>query len=352
MGGDSEAMNVLGWDIGGAHLKAALVSRGKVSRVWQLPCPLWINLKALIDGIAVIAAEAGAVDLHALTMTGEVADVFANRQEGVETLLAVFAQTLPKARTRVYAHPQKFLSPSAAKKQAEKVASANWSASAAWAANRCPDGLLVDIGSTTTDIIPIAWGKIASRGVTDSQRLAREELVYTGVVRTPVMAMAERVPFAGEWRAPMAEYFATSADVYRLTRELPEDADQMPTADGRGKTRAESARRLGRMIGVDATSAAMMEPLARYLARAQLWSVQRACARVVSSVRLAERAPVIGAGAGQFVARKLAHSLGRPFKTLDSLVPVSGTDPRWVSNCAPAVCVALLAAHVDRKARR
>lgn len=337
-------MKVLGWDIGGAHLKAALASRGKITRVWQLPCPLWVDLKTLIDSIAVIAAEAGPVKAHALTMTGELADVFANRREGVETLVSVFSETLPKVRTLIYAHPQKFLSPSAAVKQVAKVASVNWSASAAWVASRCGEGLFLDIGSTTTDIIPFVGGKIASRGVTDEQRLAREELVYTGVVRTPVMALAKRLPFAGEWHAPMAEYFATSADVYRLTRELPEDADQMPTADGRGKTRVESARRLARMIGVDATSAAMMEPCARYLAQAQLWSVQRACARVMSSLSLAARAPVIGAGVGQFVAEKLARSLGHPYRTLASLVPMGGANPHWVSNCAPAVCVALLAA--------
>src|SRR5262249_7310307 len=145
-------------------------------------------------------------------------------------------------------------------------------------------GVLIDIGSTTTDIVPISSGKVTALGYADEERLVLEELVYAGVTRTPVMAMADSVPFAGARQRLMADYFATSADVYRLTGELPEDADQHASADGRGKTRAESAARLARMVGRDVQGAAMADwrRLARYLAERQRQLLLDAIARVLS----------------------------------------------------------------------
>ena len=77
------------------------------------------------------------------------------------------------------------------------------------------------------------------------------ELVYTGLVRSFVMAIAERAPFAGRWSPLINENFATMADVHRILGTLPEGADQMATADGRAKTVAASRARLARMVGRD-----------------------------------------------------------------------------------------------------
>jgi len=336
---------VMGWDLGGAHVKAAFASGGRVRGVWQRPCPLWQDLGALPRTVADLAHAAGAPGTHAVTMTGELADVFANRAQGVRALLDMLQSSVSAQRWLVYAHPPRFLAPREVVRRPLAVASMNWSATAAWVACRLPDALLLDIGSTTTDIVPIRAGAVTAHGVTDSQRLASEELVYTGVVRTPVMALAARVPFEGAWHAPMAEYFATSADVYRLTRELPAGVDQLPSADGAGKSRRESARRLARMLGRDFETASMAawEQCARFLSEAQLWSLHQACERVLSREAIPPRAPIVGAGVGRFVAKKLAQRLRRPYREFSALVPGAAAGASWIASCAPAVAVALLA---------
>ena len=337
---------VLGWDLGGAHLKAAAVDRSeKVLWVRQLPCPLWLGLEHLDRAVKNVLEEQPDAPRHAVTMTGELTDFFRNRAQGVRGILTRFGKRVPTSRTLVYAGSSGFFTAQRAAKSPDAVASANWAASAQLVASRVPDALFVDIGSTTTDIVAIRNGKLAVRGHSDFERLACEELVYTGIVRTPVMALAERIPFEGNWIAPMAEYFATAADVYRLTGELPEGADQLPAADNGGKTVRDSARRLARMIGRDLESAPLLawRQCARHLAGLQLRKIGQACDGVLSRVEITERAPLVGAGVGRFLVKKLAAQLGRRYRDVDGLVDTAPDVASCASSCAPAVAVAILA---------
>ena len=343
---------VLGWDIGGAHLKVAAVDRnGKVIQAMQLACPLWLGLDRLDAAIAAALEAVPESGAHALTMTGELTDFFRNRAEGVKSILARFAEQVPVSRILVYAGPAGFLTPGEAARKTGAVASANWAASAELVASILPDALFVDIGSTTTDLVPIRGGVMRIRGFSDADRLSCEELVYTGVVRTPIMALAERIPFDGQWIPAMAEYFATTADVYRLTGELPDDADQLPAADNAGKTVRDSARRLARMIGRDLESAplAQWKQCARQLGDLHLRQITQACERVLSRTVAIDRSPVVGAGTGRFVARKLASLLGRRYRDFDSLIETAPVAASRASSCAPAVAVALLAQRHGRK---
>jgi probable H4MPT-linked C1 transfer pathway protein len=343
---------VLGWDIGGAHLKVAAVDRkGKVVQVAQQPCQLWLGLEHLDHAISVALAEMPRANLHAVTMTGELSDIFRDRAQGVKTIIARFAKQVPGNRTYIYAGPAGFLTLQEAAQHTDAVASANWAASAQLVARRVPDALFVDIGSTTTDLIPVRGGMLSVRGFSDADRLACEELVYTGVVRTPIMALTERIAFGGQWIPTMAEYFATTADIYRLTGELPKGADQLPAADGGGKSVRDSARRLARMIGRDLESAplAQWKRCARQLADLQLWKIDQACERVLSHADIADRAPVVGAGTGRFLAKKLAARLGRRYRDFNSLIEATPDAASWASGCAPAVAVALLLQSRKRK---
>ena len=337
---------VLGWDIGGAHLKvAAADGKGRVVQVAQLPCPLWLGLEHLDHAISAALAEMPSARLHALTMTGELTDFFRNRAQGVKSIIARFAMQTPVNRTVVYAGPAGFLTPQNAVRKTAAVASANWAASAQLVASRVADALFVDIGSTTTDLAPVHGGVPRVRGFSDADRLACEELVYTGVVRTPIMALANRIPIDGQWIPAMAEYFATMADVYRLTGELPEGADQLPAADNGGKTVRDSARRLARMIGRDLESAPLLQwkQCARQLADLQLWQIRQACERVLSRTVANDRSPVVGAGTGRFLVKKLAAQLGRRYRDFDTLIDAAPDAASWASSCAPAVAVAILA---------
>ncbi len=338
----------VGWDLGGAHIKAVrLVAPGRATAVVQLPCPLWQGLDRLEEGVDRVLSLLGeAPARHALTMTGELADLFDDRASGVAAILGVMRRRLPDHSLRVYAGLRGLLDPGSALRSTEQVASANWMASAELAARRLPSGLLVDVGSTTTDLVPFGGGRIAARGHGDRLRLELQELVYTGVVRTPLMSLALRAPFGGDWVPLMAEHFATSADIYRLTGDLPAHADLLETADGRDKSVASSARRLARMVGMDSDAAdlAAWLGLAAHLAERQLRLVLDACDRVLSRRDMPDDAPIVGAGVGSFLARRLALRHDRPYVPFDGFFEPMDTAGAGIGDCAPAAAVASLAA--------
>ena len=251
----------------------------------------------------------------------------------------------------LYAGRAGFIAPSAAGQHVGDIASANWHATAALVALRQPDAVLVDIGSTTTDVIPIRDGAVVTRGYSDAERLASGELVYTGVVRTALMAFPERVPFAGRLIPPMPEHFATFADVYRLLGQLPEGLDQHDTADGGAKSMAGSRLRLSRLIGVDVAEAEDEDwrGLAACFAERQMRRMHDGAALALSGTRIPRRAPIIGCGAGRFLMPDLARRLGRDWMDLAELMPVAEGETAAqiagaASQCAPAAAVALIAA--------
>lgn len=340
---------VIGWDLGGAHLKAAAVSAdGKVRHVIQQACPLWQGLEQLHRAVRLTmeTIPEGPV-LHAVTMTGELVDLFTNRKQGVRALIDGMKRHASPADIRVYAGQLGFLDTDQAIGNIDRVASANWLASATLAATRVNQGLFVDVGSTTTDIIPFRHGQVAARGYKDYDRLHNDELVYTGVVRTPVMSLAQRVPFEGAWINLMAELFATTADVYRLTNALPEHADLLPSADGGGKSQIDSARRLARMLGrdVETASLAAWKRLASYFAERQLDLIADACACNLSLGIVSNDSPLVGAGVGRFLVRALASRLERPYRDFDDFFSDYAHEQHRLAaaDCAPAVAVASLA---------
>lgn len=338
---------LIGWDLGGAHLKAALAEGGALTSVLQIPCPLWQGLDRLEAALDQALSRLGAATRHAVTMTGEMTDLFPNRAAGVVALVAAMEAWVAGSPVRYYAGAGGLLDAEGARRNPLAVASANWHASAAWAARCLGEGLLLDIGSTTTDVVPFRGGQVRAQGKADASRLVTGELVYTGVVRTPVMALAESVPFRGESVPLMAEHFATSADIHRLCGTLPESCDQQPAADGGAKTPEASARRLARMIGRDLEDAAMEEwrSLARPLAARQAQRIADACAGVAAREGIGRDAPLACAGAGRFLAPEIAARLGRPIKEFAALA--GRPDDEWAAVCAPAAALALLASEVD-----
>lgn len=338
--------DIIGWDLGGAHLKAArLDDAGRIVGVIQRPCPLWQGLQHLEQAIDAALASLGTTTIHAVTMTGELVDLFSDRHEGVLRLVETLRQRLPGADLRVYAGRSGFVGPDQADTYADDIASANWLASTAYAAAHCRAGLFIDVGSTTTDIVLLADGKPQPLGHTDAERLATEELVYSGAVRTPVMAVARRVPFAGQWQRIAAEYFATMADVHRLTGNLELAHDMAPTADDAGKSPEDSARRLARMVGRDLHDAGMAEwrELAHHLAHVQLQDIRAAAERALSRGLIGADAPLVGAGAGCFLAFELARLMQREYIDFSDLVEGGDESREWAAVCAPAFSVAWLA---------
>lgn len=340
---------LIGWDVGGAHVKASLLVDGAIQDVAQWPAPLWqglVHLDAAID-----AARARWPDFarahHALTMSAEMTDLFPDREAGVLALVDRLATRLGPG-LRFYAGAAGWPTAAEAGARWRDIASANWLATAHQVGTRYPDALLVDIGSTTTDLIPIIDGQPRPRGRSDADRLASGELVYLGVVRTPLCALARQICFAGRMHNVMNEWFATSADLFRLTGELEPDHDQQPTADGAGKDETATCRRLARMIGMDARDAdpgAWREFATRWR-EAMVDEIARHAARVAHDSGLAANAPMVGAGCGLFLGRELAVRAQRTFLPFHQTAALARSAPSgtadWVDICAPSTAVALL----------
>lgn len=333
---------VIGWDIGGVHLKAARAENGRIVKAGQYASPLRGGTERLLEAFAHARQHMGRADLNVATMTGELADTFASRADGVEELARIAARELQAVS--IYAGPRGCVRPEDARRYCAEVASANWHAAAALVAKNPGDALFIDLGSTTTDIIPIADGKVAARGYTDSQRLAAGELVYTGLVRGFVMATADRVPLRGLWTPLVNENFATTADVHRILGSLAADVDLMATADGREKSVDASRARLARMVGCDADGAddATWTLLAQWLAELQVRAIADAAMLVLSAAAMKSQAPIIAAGIGQTVIAEIARRLGRGCKAFHELLDVVPATRTAVGHCAPAAALAHL----------
>ena len=340
-----DAPRRIGWDIGGAHLKAAYFDAFGLRDVAQWRCDLWRGLSQLDD--AFIAARERWPDLascsHAVTMTGELADVFEHREAGVASIVASAARALG-AHVDFYAGDDGFVDATAACTRWRAIASANWLATASMIARHVDDAVLVDVGSTTTDVVPIAGGRVVARGRDDASRLAARELVYVGAVRTPLCALAVRIRFRGRSYNVMNELFATSGDVFRLTGELDPAHDLAATADGAPRDAASTRRRLARMIGCDARDATDDE----WLAFAREWrSALAARVRddvqyVIEAARVSRSAPIIGAGCGSFLAHECAQRMKRRHVDFAEIVDAAPACRREARLCAPSVAVAML----------
>lgn len=359
--------NTIGWDIGGAHLKVVLLdAKGEVQQVLQLPCPLWKGLyylqRAILDALQALCI-APARACHAITMTGELVDLFENRQQGVceiaktasdllgENVWFYAANTSEIEQANVEPQPN-FLRHYDVARFASLIASANWHASASCLALQVPNALFVDIGSTTTDIIAIERGKVVSAGISDAYRMQADSLVYTGVVRTPVMALAQKLPFEDGEVNVAAEYFASMADVYRLTGEL--TTDDAETADGKGKTQLESARRLARMIGHDVDKDFFNQDSKKWIKLA--FACRNLQMQQIKNAMLKQLEPnmtIVGAGAGSFLVKQIAADLNCDFKqACEALVskPIAMRPAEHahlntqhaVEVCFPAYAVAIL----------
>src|SRR4051812_15937756 len=236
------AATTLAIDIGGANTKAAWFD-GTTLRTVSRPFEVWRDRSALAAVLRSVAAELGPADAVAITMTAELSDAFRTKREGVAFVLDAAVDAV--GELRVLTVDGELVSVAAARSRFMEVAAANWVATALAVAEAYGDALLIDVGSTTTDIIPVAGGRVAATGRNDLERLQAGELVYTGVLRTNLATIAPRVPLRGGWCPVASESFAISADVHLVLGHIA-DYD-CPTPDGRPATVAFARERIARL---------------------------------------------------------------------------------------------------------
>ena len=335
----------VGLDVGGAHLKVAVVNDHRVNAVDQIVCPLWQGLDELDKALTSAKPLIASADTIGVTMTGELSDLFPDRKTGVTTLVDQLTNRLGP-NLHFWLGKKGFDTSDAAKANPDDAGSTNFLAGAAYAAQQVCDGIFIDFGSTTVDIIPFRDRKPEPTGITDSERLTTGELVYTGMTRTPVMGVATRAPFQGEWQTLAREVLATMGDVRRILGELPKGIDQHRTPDGRTQSIQDSTARFARMFGRDREDGSSDDwrQAAAFIREAQVRSIQDDLCRVLSRTNLPLSAPVIAAGIGSDTARVLAQRMGRPAKDFGTLAHVDKKVLRLATRSAPAVAIAHLVA--------
>jgi probable H4MPT-linked C1 transfer pathway protein len=315
-----ESSMILGLDIGGANTKAAS-SDGSVANTVYLP--LWKNapLETVLRRFADLSPDAVAV-----VMTGELADCYESKRMGIQSIRAAVEDAF---RCPVY-----FWSTSGFQwTDLMELAAANWSASAAFLSREIGDCLFVDMGSTTTDLIPIKGEPMSAKA--DYQRLGRGELIYMGLLRTSLGALLPAARIRGNTVPLSPEFFAITADAYLALGDLFPENYACDTPDGASKSREASLRRLARAVCADleeigeAGAIAIAEQVRDRQFRAAANAIERQAERH-------ELSRVVAAGIGEQVIARASRFLGI------EVILLSEKYGQRISDIFPAYAVARL----------
>ena len=342
---------IIGWDIGAANIKAALWRKEKGGkeqiRIASQAFEIWRDKENLPRVLRTVgdALDAGAGPrAAAVTMTAELSDAFLTKREGVLYILNSFKAAFPRVTAFVFSLSGAFVPLDDACLQPLDYAASNWMATAKWVASKIQDCLVIDTGSTTTDILPIVGGSVTAIGRTDLERLVAGELVYTGALRTNLAAISPTVPVEGRLCPVASEYFAISGDVHLLLGNLKTGDYTCPTPDGQPASIDSARRRVARLVCADTEMlhAGHIHEMARYLEACQVAQIQRGIERVISRQPQLHRQPVVILGSGSFLAEAAARKAGLAFGAF----PGNLEDKELA--IAPSIAVAqLLARHLS-----
>lgn len=331
---------ILGWDIGGVNTKVARLDENGALTMRSRPFELQREPAALVGVLRGLAAEVGAGALDAIscavTMTAELSQMFRTKREGVHFVLDTLSAAFPEGTIRVFSTDGRFLTLDAARGEPLAVAAANWAATARIVAKRYRDAVLIDVGTTTTDIIPVVNGEVMAIGKTDPERLASGELVYSGALRTPVEAIVHDVRHRGAKLGVSAEGFALIGDVHLWLGNLGPEDYTVPAPDGRPPTPEFAAERIARVICADRelVDESELTCIAEFIYAAQVATVAAAIRRMLArhpSLRTA-----VVTGLGHFIASEAARSMRLAVVSLSDDI---GED---AARYAPAAAVAML----------
>jgi hypothetical protein len=250
---------ILGLDIGGANIKVGLVeiSNGRImeSRTMVRYLPLWRDgkkkLSSELQEISTFLSQTDKIDQLGLTMTAELSDVFKSKKEGVEYVLKNVENIWSNTKPLIVDNTGRLIAMKECYSNYLTVSSANWAATAKVLTNIFKECILIDVGSTTTDIVPIVDHKVSVSGRTDLERLATGELIYTGILRSTIPSIVHSIPVKGNETKIASEIFALSADVHLILGNISQGEYSTETADGRGKSYKECLSRLARMVCAD-----------------------------------------------------------------------------------------------------
>ena len=343
-------VKVLGFDIGGANTKAAFICtrNGRVQslKVASKYFPVWKfseKLAIMLNRLGKKLCDTLAIDLVAFTITAELSDSYCTKRGGVNHILTQVTTAFPDVRLLVLDVDGKLRTFEDAADNPLKVAAANWAATGWLVSQLKTDCVVIDVGSTTTSIIPIVNGAVAAIGKTDLEKLTCGELVYTGSLRTNVAATVNAIPARGYLSRVSSELFAQSADVHMILGNISEADYTVDTADGKNKGRDACTARLARVVCADTEMLNDLElfEMARYVWERQVEQIASGLKQVCSHLgKTPQDVVIVVTGLGRnFLARKAAYRAG--FARVVDFGELAGDD---VARVSTAFAVALLGA--------
>jgi len=290
------------------------------------------------------------LDLVAVTMTAELSDAYRTKREGVKRILIQIEKAFPSTQTLILDVGSQLRTTQEARAKPIKVAAANWAATGLMISQLKKDCLAIDVGSTTTSIIPILNGVVAAEAKTDLEKLTNGELIYTGTLRTNVAATVQNIPVRGGTARVSSELFAQSADIHLILGHISEKEYTVETADGKGINRNDSLARLARVVCADIEMLSEQEivAMAQYVYEMQIEQIATGLRQVRGRIDKREKKiAVVVTGLGRnFLARKAALNAG--FSEIVDFGDLVGVD---VTRVSTAFAVALIgASHIERRA--
>jgi len=343
-------VNVLGLDIGGANIKGTFLKTERDKLIEQKTVleyfPMWKKkkqLSELLDQIKKTLANSTVLDGVGVTITAELSDAYLTKTEGINHVLYCVVKVFGDLPVFVLDVEANLLSVRQSLQDTLNVSSANWAATGWIVSQIIKNGIVVDVGSTTTSIIPIINGKVAAQGKTDLEKLQNGELVYSGSLRTNIATIVNAVPVKGKTTQVCSELFAQSGDVHLILGNISKIDYTAETCDGRGKTKQETMARLARVVSADTDMLTEQDIIciAEFVYDKQVEQIAEGLRQVYERTKLPkEKIKIVVTGLGRnFLAQKAAQKLG-----LTKIIDMKDILNAGSAVVSPSVGVALMVA--------
>jgi len=333
-------MKIAGFDIGGANTDVAIVDFDDSGNIKNIKTgfkylPMWIKKDELEETLFdLLGSDTDKIDAVGISMTAELVDVYKTKKEGVLDITDKVKKTfdVPIGVVGV----DGILNVNEVAQDPIKVAAANWMATAQISSKILRDCIMIDVGSTTTDIIPIKNGLECAKGRSDLERLRTGELVYTGVLRTNVATIVDKVPLDDGWVRVSSELFAITADIHLVLDNIKKDDYTCDTPDGEGKSKKDCMQRISRVVcgDLEILSPSDIEKISEYIYKKQIQQILEALLEVSKREEISK---VVTTGLGMdILADKTCEAAGFVAVGMDKLLK------KEECVVAPAVGTALL----------
>ncbi len=334
-----ENTQYMGIDIGGAHLKCVGIDKSKnISYIKYDSYQVWNDKKILFEKLNQIDSEFNNNKLiYGITMSAELCENFPNRKVGAKYIME--ACNSLKSRKLFYSNSSILFN---SRFKIENLMSMNWHAIGKLCENKVKNSIIIDFGSTTTDFLCIKNFKLKNEGFNDFERINNNELIYKGLIRTPLFGIKNKIKFKKQNYNLIPEIFSDMSDIYRVKKLLKKNIDIDKTVDASNKSIRNSMIRIARNFGFDYDNSKkeLIMRICDELYSSQLDEIRKNINFLKKKYKLSRKCKIILSGVGQEI---LMNYLNKKFDDTIFLFELLGTQQyKEASYHAPALSIALL----------